>query len=203
MLLYVEFISRRPGISLQEFHERAGRAQGTWAGSYGEDVMLLNAGRTWRIGPEPEYLCVWYSPGHGLTRIDDWERLFSDSRERERHAEFEAVARIDRAGCYEPAGQPYRAVGGRYLVEWLSCDGADGEMLASAFAARTGRHPELQLHCLASPLGTLTPNQRGFAVWGLPSWGAAEALVRDPPNPASGIAIADASLLAEFGHEQL
>jgi hypothetical protein len=203
MLLYVEFISRRAGISLGDFHERAGRAQGTWADSYGEDVMLLNAGRTWRIGPEPEYLCVWYSPRHGLTRIDDWERLFNDSHERERHEEFEAVARIDRAGCYEPTGQPSRATGGRYLVEWLICDGADREMLAASFAARTGRHPELQLHCLASPLGALAPNQHGFAVWGLPSWGAAEALIRDRPGPESGIGIADASLLAEFGHEQL
>jgi hypothetical protein len=138
-----------------------------------------------------------------LTRIDDWERLFSDSRERERHGEFEAVARIDRAGCYEPVGEPSQATGGRYFVEWLICDGADGEALASAFAARASRHPELPLHCLASPLGALAPKRRGFAIWGLPSWAATEALVRDPPDPASGIAIADASLLAQFGHEQL
>jgi hypothetical protein len=203
MLLYVEFISRRPAISLEEFHERAGRAQGTWADNYGDDRMIVNAGRSWRVGPEPEYLCVWHVPAYGLDRIDDWERLFQDSGEREHHAEFEAVARIDRAGAYTPIGEPSLTTEGRYLVEWLTFADVTDDQIAAVFAERASHHQDHALRCLARPLGALAPNGRGFAVWGLSSWGSADGLVRDLPDPASGVTVADASLYADFGHEQL
>src|SRR3712207_7406930 len=55
---YLEFISRRPGIGLHEFHAVVGGGQSGWAGDYGDDVTVVNVGRSWRIGPEPEYLCA-------------------------------------------------------------------------------------------------------------------------------------------------
>ena len=69
MLVYIEYISRRPGVSLEAFHEVAGRGQTGWAGEYGDDQLVLNVGRTWRIGPEPEYVAVWYNAAAGLERI--------------------------------------------------------------------------------------------------------------------------------------
>lgn len=204
MLLYVEFISRRPSASLEEFHDRAGRAQGAWADNYGEDQLIVNAGRSWRVGPEPEYMCVWYASAHGLERIDDWERLFQDRAERELHADFAAVARIDRAGCYTPVGVPSLAMEGRYLVEWLTlADDLAEDQLEAVFGERAARHPDHALRCLAQPLGALAPGGRGFAVWGLSSWGSADALVRDLPAPGTGVTVAEASLLADFGREQL
>jgi hypothetical protein len=65
-LIYIEFISRRPGVALEAFHAVAGGGQTGWAGDYDDDVPLLNLGRTWRMGPEPEYLTAWYSPSAGL-----------------------------------------------------------------------------------------------------------------------------------------
>jgi len=202
MLVYVEFISRRPGVSLEEFHERAGRIQGDLAEGHGEDLMLLNAGRTWRVGPEPEYICVWYTAASSLERIDDWERLFGEG-EAEHHAGFQAVARIDRAGCYIPLGEPTRADEGRYLVEWIACQGTSDETISKVFAERAQRHPQRTLRCLARPLGVLAPDARAFAVWGLSAWRDAEALARDLPDPGSGVSVIDASLLADFGEEQL
>ena len=202
MFVYVEFISRRPMVSLERFHEQAGRIQGEWATSHGDDLMVLNAGRTWRIGPEPEYLCVWYTPGAGVERIDDWERLFRGG-ESEHHAGFEEVARIDRAGCYVPLGEPTLATERRYLVEWIRCDGASDEHIAAAFAERAGRHPRNTLRCLARPIGALAPDSRGFAVWGLEAFADAAAFANDPPGPGGGIEVVDASLYAEFGEEQL
>jgi hypothetical protein len=203
MLIYVEFISRRASVPLDRFHAMAGGTQGTWAERHGDDRIILNAGRTWRVGPEPEYLCVWYTPGSGLDRIDDWERLFREPAVVEHHAEFESVARIDRAGCYRPIGEPTEAREGRYLLEWLSCDGVSDERLAAAFASRQQRHPERTLRCLARPLGALAPGSRSFAVWGLTAWGDAQALADDVPDRDSGITVADAGLYANLGDEQL
>jgi hypothetical protein len=203
VLLYVEFISRRSSATQDEFHQHAGRAQGEWANHYGEDQMVLNVGRSWRVGPEPEYMCVWYTPRFGLDRIDEWERLFRDEGEAEHHAGFAAVARIDRAGCYVPILEPTMATEGRYLVEWVTSDGVSDERIAAVFSQRVQRHPERTLRCLARPLGALAPDRRGFAVWGLSKWGDAEALSRDLPEPSSGVQVTDASLYADFGEEQL
>jgi hypothetical protein len=203
MLLYAEFISRREGVPLERFHAVAGRTQGTWAERHGDDRIILNAGRSWRVGPKPEYLCVWYTPGSGLERIDDWERLFGESAVIEHHAEFEAVARIDRAGCYRPVGEPAMATEGRYVVEWLSCDDVSDEQLATAFQSRAERHPGRTLRCLARPLGALAPGGRSFAVWGLAAWGDAQALARDVPDRDTGISVTEAGLYADLGNEQL
>jgi hypothetical protein len=203
MLLYVEFISRRASVPLERFHAVAGRTQGTWAQRHGDDRIILNVGRTWRVGPEPEYLCVWYTPRSGLERIDDWQRLFRQAAVAEQHAEFEAVARIDRAGCYRPVTEPTEATEGRYLLEWLSCDGVSNEKLAAAFASREQRHPERTLRCLASPLGALAPGSHSFAAWGLAAFGDAQALARDLPDPDTGIAVVEAGLYADLGDEQL
>ena len=62
-LVYVEYISRLPGVPLAEFQRVLIQAQQSWASGHGEDRLLLSAGRTWRLGPEPEYLHVWHSPG--------------------------------------------------------------------------------------------------------------------------------------------
>jgi hypothetical protein len=203
VLIYVEFISRRPEVPLERFHAVAGGTQGTWAQRHGDDRIILNVGRTWRVGPEPEYLCVWYTPGSGLERIDEWERLFGQAEVAAHHSEFEAVARIDRAGCYRPVTEPTEATEGRYLLEWLSCDGVSDESLAAEFASRGQRHPERTLRCLARPVGALAPGSHAFAVWGLAAFGDARQLATDLPDPDTGIAVIDAGLYADLGNEQL
>lgn len=203
MLIYVEFISRRAFVPLDRFHAVAGRAQAEWAQRHGDDQIILNVGRSWRVGPEPEYMCVWYTPGSGLERIDDWERSFHEAAEIDHHAQFASVARIDRAGCYQPVGQPTAGSEGRFLVEWLSCDGVTDEQLKLTFERRGQRHTGRTLRCLARPLGALAPGSRAFAVWGLASWGDAPALACDIPDIESGIRVVDAGLYADLGDEQL
>jgi hypothetical protein len=41
LLVYIEYISRRPGVSLEAFHEVAGRGQTGWAGEYADDRLVL------------------------------------------------------------------------------------------------------------------------------------------------------------------
>src|SRR5689334_23778934 len=73
--VYIEYISRRPGVPLQSFHAIAGPGQGRWAGQYPEDRLILNIGRTWRLGPEPEYLAVWHTPGKGVERLGECRKF--------------------------------------------------------------------------------------------------------------------------------
>ncbi len=118
-LIYIEFISRRPGVALEAFHAVAGGGQEGWAGDYDDDIAVLNLGRTWRMGPEPEYLTAWYSPSAGLERLDEWERIFK-SGDAERFEEpFRLAARIDRSGAYEPLLEPVVGSAGRYYAEFF------------------------------------------------------------------------------------
>ena len=105
MLVYIEYISRRSGVDLAEFHYAAG-LQDTWTEDHGEDVLLLSMGRTFRTGPDPWYSAVWYTPDGGLERIGDWERTFDAHEADALEIPFKLGAQIDKAGCYEPLLEP-------------------------------------------------------------------------------------------------
>src|SRR5688572_29485222 len=117
-MIYIEFTNRRPQSGVREdaegrlraesfesqmerFHRAVLAGQSGWEGSWSEDQMVLNMGRTWRLGPEPEYMTVWYTATAGLDRIDDWEKVFRSGEADELEKPFREVARIERAGCYE------------------------------------------------------------------------------------------------------
>ena len=147
MLVYIEYISRRSGIGLHEFHTVVGGGQTGWSGDYSEDAAILNLGRSWRMGPEPEYMCVWYTPDAGMERIDEWERVFRSGVADAYEEPFRLAGRIDRAGCYEPLLEPVRGSMGRYYAEWFDlAPGASREGVIELFEARRGEHPDLELN---------------------------------------------------------
>ncbi len=161
MLVYIEFISRRPGIGLHEFHAVAGGGQTGWAGEYDDDVAVLNVGRSWRIGPEPEYMCAWYSRDAGMERIDEWERVFRSGVADNFEEPFRLAARIDAAGCYEPLREPVVGSKGRYYAEWFDvAEGADHDAVRDSFDERRGRHPDMELNLLVDRIGHLGPEPR-------------------------------------------
>ena len=176
MLVYIEYISRRPGISIESFHEVAGRGQSGWAGEYADDQLVLNVGRTWRLGPEPEYLAVWYNRAAGLERIGDWERIFTSGEAAAFEEPFKLAARIDAAGCYEPLLEPEPGRGGPYYAEFF--DGGPRDELVAFFEERRSRHG-LTLNALVERIGHLGPDPRGVAFWELPDYGALEGIARD------------------------
>jgi hypothetical protein len=204
MLVYIEYISRRPGVGLHEFHTVAGGGQSGWAGDFGDDVALLNVGRSWRIGPEPEYLSAWYTPGAGLDRIDFWEQTFRSGQADAYEEPFRLAARIDRAGCYEPIGEPVVGTHGRYYAEWFEpSEGATRDDLAAWFAERASRHADLVLNLVCLRIGHLGPDPRGLAVWGLRSWGACDAIARELDGVDQPVRLVTASFYADWGQEQL
>jgi len=207
-LVYIEMISRRPGIALHEFHALAGLGQTGWAAEYGDDIAVLNIARTWRIGDEPEYLCVWYSPRHGLDRVDAWEATFRSGDADRFEQPFRVAARIDRAGCYMPLLEPVVGTAGRYYAEWFDIEpGQTRQDVTELYLERRGRHGELTLDLLVDRIGMLAPEPRGLAVWGVPSWAAvaaiAEELTTGFPQADPPVRLVSASFYADFGEEQL
>ena len=203
MLVYLEFVSRRPGVGLHEFRSVVAGGQSGWSGDHGADVAILNVGRTWRIGPEPEYLTAWYNADAGLGRLDDWNDVFTSGSADAYEEPFRLAARIDRAGCYEPLLEPIRGTAGRYLAEWFEPGpGATREAIVDAFEERRSRHG-LELNLLIERIGQLGPDPRGLAVWSLPSFGAMEAIARDLDGVSEPIVPVTATLYADLGKEQL
>src|SRR5262245_23913667 len=118
-MIYVEYTSRRPGVSLEAFHKIMRLGGGGWASDHADDIAVLMLGRTWRLGPEPEYLTVWHSPAYGLERFDDWERVFRSGEADGYEEPFQMAARIDRAGCYEALVEPVRSESERFYAEYF------------------------------------------------------------------------------------
>jgi hypothetical protein len=204
VFVYVEYISRRPNVALADFRAIARRSQGGWAEQYERDKLLLNVGRTWRVGPEPEYVAVWCSYDAGIERLADWERAFGSGDADSLEKPMELAARLDRAGCYEPLLEPSAHRGGRYYAEYFDfADGTTREEIADYFDARRERS-ELKLPVLIDRIGKLGPDPRGLAFWVLSSYADLDRLAREvDEEPGAPIRLVTSALYAELGEEVL
>jgi hypothetical protein len=203
-LVYIEYISRRPGVSLEAFHALAGQGQTGWSAENPEEVLLANLGRTWRTGPEPEYLAFWYTPRQGLDRFDDWERIFRSGEADEFEEPFKIAARIDQAGSYEPLTEPTPVGTERVYLEFFDiAEESTREDVRVAYEERAGAHPELTLNFVLDRIGRLGPDPRGIAAWGLPSWANLEEIARDLDGETAPVRLVNAGMYSEFGKETL
>lgn len=201
-LVYVEYISRRPGVSLGEFHRELMGAQERWASGYGEDRLLWSAARTWRLGAEPEYVHVWYSPGRGLERLDDWDVIFR-AGEAERHEQTVGrVSRIDRAGCYVPLLPPIAARDGTYYAEQFRPTGS-ADAVRTFYEERARRHPRLRLNLVARRIGQLAPDPGGLAIWTLPDFAALAEIAEKLDGVREPVLLEGAGTYADTGREIL
>ena len=73
-----------------------------WARDHPEDELVLNIGRTWRLGPKPPYMTIWRVKD--ATVLERWRNEFQQPRIIGDHAEFTDVATIVDAGLYEDLG---------------------------------------------------------------------------------------------------
>jgi hypothetical protein len=123
----------------------------------------LNAARTWRLGPEPEYLTVWFSPNKSFDCLDDWERVFRarDSTSYGYDSPLRQVARMDYAGCYEPLITPLRARMGIYYLEMFR-PVKPATAIQRFFEERAPIHQSFTLNLLVQRLGRLAPDSGGL-----------------------------------------
>lgn len=203
-LVYVEYRSRRPDLDLALFHAIVGRRTDIWADSYPEDRLVLSIGRTWRLGPEPEYLVIYYTPGSGLERLREWERIFTSGEAERLEAQTRATGRIDAAGCYVPLTEPVESRGGRYYLEFFElAPGRSREHVARYFEERGASHPSFVLHLLADRIGRLGPDPPGLAVWGIPGYEALDEIAEELNGVEDPIRLVRAGLYADIGEEIL
>jgi len=201
-LIYIEYISRRPEVDIPTFHRLVNQGQAGWDDAYAEDQLVLNVGRTWRLGPEPEYFAVWYTPTAGLERLDDWDRIFRGGDVDHLERPFHQVARIDVAGCYRPLLEPVRARDGAYYAEFFRAT-AELDRVRAFYAARAGSHPRLRLVLLAHRIGRLAPEPGGIAVWRLPDLAALAEVAEELDGTRDPIELAAAGAYADLGREIL
>jgi hypothetical protein len=204
MLVYIEYISRRPGVSLEAFHKVMALGQTGWASDHADDVMAVMLGRTWRIGPEPEYMCVWYTKDSGLDRLDAWESVFRSGGADAWEEPFRLAARIDKAGCYEPLIEPVASESERFYTEFFDVEsGAGRDDVRAHFEERAGGHDGVELCLLLDRIGHLGPDPRGIAVWSLPRWAALEGLSRELESWRGPVRPVTAALYSTLGTETL
>jgi hypothetical protein len=100
-MYYVEFYSRKPGVSPEQFRDTVKRTDAWWAANNPEDRPVLAIGRTWRLGG-PHYIVVWEIDS--AARIDEWnERRRRDPEARRAIEDWLEVVDCD-AGLYEDLG---------------------------------------------------------------------------------------------------
>ncbi len=201
-MIYIEYISRRTGIELEDFHETFLRVQRGWESGASEDQLIVNAARTWRLGPEPEYFTVWHTANAGFERIDEWQRIFDDRAAKGHVSPLRRVARMDAAGCYEALRPPLNCQGGLYYVERFA-PRAHAEAVINAFEKRADNHPRFRLALLAQRIGLLGPNPAGFAIWIVPSFGALEEIAEDLQNSDASVTLELAAVYVDVGKEIL
>jgi hypothetical protein len=204
LLVYIEYISRRPHVSLEQFHAVADQGQTGWAGENPDDVLIAMIGRTWRTGPEPEYMGIWFTPRQGLDRFDDWERIFRSGAADAFEEPFSIGSRIDRAGSYTPLLEPVPGESERYYIEYFDwAPGATADDVRAGYEARRDAHGDLTLNALLDRIGRLAPHPRGLALWSVPDWAALERVARELDGDDGPVRLLDAGMYSTLGKETL
>jgi hypothetical protein len=201
-MIYVEYISRRPDVDLATFHAAVTTGQEGWDSDYSEDHLVWSAARTWRLGPAPEYVGVWYTPGGSLDRIDEWDRIFRSGHADVHENVFRRAAIIERAGCYQPLCEPVRARDGIYYAEYFR-PAADSTAIRSFFDERARRHADLTLNLLVRRIGHLAPDPGGIAVWTVPSFAALATIATELEGGREPIELVSAGTYVDVGREIL
>ncbi len=204
MFVYVEFISRIEGASLDRFYEVARDVPNRWADEHPEDHLILNIGRTWRIGPTPSYIHAWSNPAAGTDRLDEWQRIFSSGGAADLEARFALAGRVDRAGLYEALLPPVQGRDGLYYGEYFDfASDVHRDTVADFFRERAAGHGDATLNLVVDRKDGLGPDPRGLAVWTVPSWTKLDVLAPELRRAASPVELIASGLYADTGREIL
>src|SRR5215467_3105471 len=126
-----------------EIFRRLGNQGSDWTEG-AEDRVVLQLGRTLRLGPVPSYLCLWDIPS--VARLDSWEDYFH-SPAAARNARSLAMHRaihIQRAGVYDVLTRADSFEAPLYLIEYIDPHDYDDGSIRATLADRAGRHAALQ-----------------------------------------------------------
>jgi hypothetical protein len=194
-MIYIEFIEREAGTPIEVFRH-LGNQQSAWS-EVSTDRMILQLGRTLRLGPRPSYLCLWEIPDIG--RLDAWEEYFHSSAaaENRRSQAMHRAISIQRAGLYDVLWHAETLDASLYLILYCEVDGAADEALVKAYR-KIDTCTQL---LLLRRIGKAGPNPPVLAIWGGPTYVALEPLIRDGHRQAWSVV--DLGIYRPFGTEIL
>jgi hypothetical protein len=194
-MIYIEFIEREAGTPIEVFRH-LGNQQSAWSEG-ATDRMILQLGRTLRLGPRPSYLCLWEIPDIG--RLDAWEEYFHSSvaAENRRSQAMHRAISIQRAGLYDVLWRAETLDALLYLILYCEPGGATNEALINAYQ-KTDTNTQL---LLLRRVGKAGPNPPVLAIWGAPTYVALEPLIRDGDRQAWSVV--NLGIYRHFGSEVL
>jgi hypothetical protein len=199
-MIYVESIERDRFMPLEIFRRLADQA--SWTDE--RDELVLNVGRTLRLGPHPAYMAFWRCPGLG--RLDEWEAHFNGPAALDDVYERASLASMHMpwAGCYDELIVGARAEGGLQYIEYFDAPREIGDgAVARHFEDRAARQPRAVLNHVVRRIGPMGPSAVGdMAVWTVADYVALEPLAREThaPGPCRPHA---AGIYRAFGKEIL
>jgi len=165
-LVYIEYFRQRFGVELREFHASILKGLEGWDANFAQDRLIIMAARTWRLGPQPEYLAAWYSPAAGFERIDQWEQILRSGGGDAYELTVQRVANITSAGCYEPLVEPLAVRNGIHYAEFFRVR-SNIVSVRNLYQRRLEHHPRLKLSLLGHRIGQLGPDPGGVPFLGL------------------------------------
>lgn len=194
-MIYIEFIEREAGTPIEVFRH-LGNQQSAWS-EVATDRMILQVGRTLRLGPKPSYLCLWEIPDIG--RLDAWEEYFNSGAavENRRSQAMHRAISIQRAGLYDVLWQAKTLEAPLYLILYCEPGGLTNEALINVYQTSDTNSQLLLLR----RVGKAGPNPPVLAIWGGPSYVALEPLIRDADRQTWSVV--DLGIYRPFGTEIL
>jgi hypothetical protein len=198
-MIYVEFISREPGIP-REIFRYIGDQSTSWVQA-DRDQFLGQLGRTMRIGPHPAYMTIFRVSG--LERLQEWEDYFLSDQyfSNLRSFAMQRSLQMVRDGCYDELVPTEQIGDGLYFLEFFGADDdISNSSIEAEFAQRSERHSDARLVMLLRRIDLLGPDPGGIAGWRLNSARDLESFIRTPLRMQS-VNRRDAGLYRRFGKE--
>ena len=126
-MIYLEFIERDRAMPIEIFRQLGNQAS-AWAEG-AQDRMILQLGRTLRLGPAPSYLCLWEIPD--LSRLDSWEEYFHSpaARMNNRSLAMHRAIHIQRAGLYDILSRSDHLEAPLHIVEYIDPQGQNDDAI--------------------------------------------------------------------------
>ena len=198
-MIYLEFIERDRAMPIEIFRQLGNQAS-AWAEG-AQDRMILQLGRTLRLGPAPSYLCLWEIPD--LSRLDSWEEYFHSpaARMNNRSLAMHRAIHIQRAGLYEILSRDEPLEAPLHIVEYIDPRGQSDEDIRRVLADRARRHPGLRQTLLLRRVGRAGPDPALLCLWATPDYVSSESLLRDETLPR--MRLAEVGVYRRFGEEIL
>ena len=198
-MIYAEFIDRDRSMPIEIFRRLGNQGSGWAEGA--EDRMVLQLGRTLRLGPAPSYLCLWDIPS--IVRLDSWEDYFRSpaAAHNDRSLAMHRAIHIQRAGLYDVLRRAENLEAALYLIEYVEPQEQSDDSIRAVLADRAQRYHALRHILVLRRIGKAGPAPALLSIWGVPDYATLEPILRD--DRMEPLRLVDIGVYRSFGEEVL